>query len=95
MSQFIGKWKVVSEENLDELFEAFGMYAVYNLHVYYDTFSFGYTPLHLLKIFVCISEIKKSKEYFSLYLHLNFMYNLKIFSSCDRRLNSVILWLRI
>jgi hypothetical protein len=26
MSQFIGKWKVVAEENLDELFEAFGMY---------------------------------------------------------------------
>ncbi|XP_048736866.1 fatty acid-binding protein-like [Ostrea edulis] len=25
MSQFIGKWKVVSEENLDELFEAFGV----------------------------------------------------------------------
>lgn len=28
MSQFQGKWKVVSEENLDELFEAFGMIVV-------------------------------------------------------------------
>lgn len=28
MSQFQGKWKVVSEENLDELFMAFGEYTV-------------------------------------------------------------------
>lgn len=42
MSQFVGKWKVESEENLDELFKACGK----------STFKWGFYFIYFL-LFMC------------------------------------------